>query len=71
MNITAFNKGGTIHFHKAGCQDLARGANRYWAQDSQDFSNLDTAIDNYLDTGDESNPGFIMEEMEIFPCAGK
>ena len=68
IEITAYNHGGEIRFHRAGCADLSRGQNRFWAQDSQTFPDLDKAIENFLDTGDESNPGWIIEEMTFYPC---
>ena len=68
IEITAYNHGGEIRFHKAGCADLSKGENRFWAQDSQTFPDLDKAIENFLDTGDESNPGWIIEEMTFYPC---
>jgi hypothetical protein len=68
MTIVAYNHGGEIHFHKAGCRDMDRGQNRFWSQDRQEFPNMDSAVSNFLDTGDESNPGWILEEMTFFPC---
>ena len=69
--ITAYNHGGDILFHSAGCQDLNKPANKFWAQYSQTFPNLDAAIENFLDTGDVNNPGWIIEEMTFLPCTKK
>ena len=71
MNITAYNHGGEIKFHKAGCAALNKPANKLWAHDSQTFPNLDTAIEHFLDTGDETNPGWMIEEMTFLPCTKK
>ena len=68
IEITAYNHGGEIRFHKTGCSDLNKPVNKFWAQDSQTFPDLDTAIENFLDTGDECNPGWIIEEMTFLPC---
>ena len=71
MNITAYNHCGEIKFHKAGCADLNKPANKLWAHNSQTFPNLDTAIEHFLDTGDETNPGWMIQEMTFLPCTKK
>tara|TARA_R100000306_G_scaffold52685_1_gene49510 strand:+ start:147 stop:422 length:276 start_codon:yes stop_codon:yes gene_type:complete len=66
--ITGFNAGGLIHFHKAGCRDLGQGQNRFWARDAESYTNITEAVTTFLDTGDEENPGWILDEMRFFPC---
>jgi hypothetical protein len=66
--IIAFDNGQGIVFHKAGCRDLNKPANRLYARGAETFPNLDLAIANFLDTGDENCPGWIIEEMTFLPC---
>ena len=70
MEITAYNNGGEIQFHKAGCKDLNKPANKLAAMNADTFPNLDAAVAEFLDTGDENAPGWIIEEMRFFPCTG-
>jgi hypothetical protein len=71
MKVIAYDNGGEIQFHKVGCNDLNKPANRLAARNAEIFSNLDAAVAEYLDTGDETNPGWIIEEMRFFPCLDK
>ena len=66
--ITGFNAGGLIHFHKAGCRDVGRGQNRFWARDAENYTNITEALTIFLDTGDEEDPGWILDEMRFYPC---
>ncbi len=67
MKVTAYNDGHGIKFHKSTCDDLKRNkALRLYTPET--FPDLQTAIDAFLDTGDETDPGWMIEEMTFLPC---
>jgi len=68
MSVTTFNTGGEIQIHRAGCQDIKRGENKFWSQQSETFPTVEEAYDNYLDKGDETEPGWYEDEIKIHNC---
>lgn len=66
--ITVFNAGGTIHFHRSGCRDIKKGINKWWSKTSDTFANLQLAIDCYVDDGDDDAPGWSEDDLMIHPC---
>jgi hypothetical protein len=68
MTITALigTKMG-VDVHKEGCKDLNKGENS-WYQPGQTFESVQAMFDELLDTGDESNPGWVDGEFKFFPC---
>ena len=69
--VTAFLNGKGISIHRADCKDLTRGENGFLSLESIPFLTLEEAIDTMLDKGVEEEPGWMMEEMAIFPCTGQ
>tara|TARA_Y100000310_G_C20444446_1_gene697656 strand:- start:78 stop:398 length:321 start_codon:yes stop_codon:yes gene_type:complete len=69
--VKVFLNGRGVSIHRADCKDLTRGENRFYAQDADTFPTVDEALECYLDTGDEQAPGWVMDEMAIFPCTGQ
>ena len=67
MKVTAYNDGHGIKFHKSTCADLKRNK-QLWFYSPATFPDLQTAIDAFLDTGDETDPGWMIEEMTFLPC---
>lgn len=60
---------GMVEVHKAGCQDIARQhGKRFEAKWGYSFDTLNQVYDNFLDTGDENNPGYMDDEFKIYPC---
>ena len=70
IEIAAYNQGGTIVFHKAGCRDLSQRKHRFFSRNADIFANLEEAIERFLDTGDENNPGCTLFDMKFLPCCG-
>tara|TARA_R110000824_G_scaffold238121_4_gene426875 strand:+ start:2677 stop:2898 length:222 start_codon:yes stop_codon:yes gene_type:complete len=68
MSVTLFNSGGTINIHRTGCQDIKRGENKFWARGAEIFPTVEEAYNEYADTGDENNPGWLPSEFNIYPC---
>jgi hypothetical protein len=70
MGITALigTKTG-VDVHRTGCQDLDKGVNRLFGK--EEYETVSQMHDELLDTGDETNPGWVEVEFKFFPCVTK
>ena len=59
-----------IDVHKEGCADLGKARNKF-NNGAEVYENVDAMFAALLDTGDDTNPGWIVEEFKFFPCVGK
>jgi hypothetical protein len=70
MAITALMGTKTgIDVHKAGCKDLGKANNKF-NNGKETYENVAKMYEALLDTGDETNPGWIVEEFKFFACVG-
>ena len=67
MGITALIGTRTgVDVHRTGCRDLDKSENRFF--DKREYENVTQMHDELLDTGDETDPGWIEEEFKFLPC---
>ena len=68
--VTVLVTGRGVAMHRATCSDLTKGENKLFTLNADTFDNLDLAVETYLDTGDIDQPGWLADEMYIYPCTG-
>ena len=61
-----------VDVHKEGCADLGKAKkNNYNFLPTEVFENVNAMFAALLDTGDDTNPGWVDGEFKFFPCVGK
>jgi len=68
LYVVAFVTGHGIDIHKVGCGDIKTRRLFETFGEGYIFPDLATAIENYLDTGDEEDPGWVMDEIDPKAC---
>jgi hypothetical protein len=56
-----------VDVHKAGCKDLDKAKNSF-NNGKNVYESVAKMFEELLDTGDETNPGWIEAEFKFFPC---